>query len=132
MPVAADAEMRARRRVEGERVRDGAAVHCQMMGRRMVGCRGAGVEVEAAQVEDVVPAEGVDRVAEVVTGQGRVLDLERLPTGGEGDVAGAGRPERGEVKRTAFQRRAAGIGVAGAAELQRAMPDLDQRGAGAN
>jgi hypothetical protein len=79
-----------------------AAVNGQMVRRLVVSGGGAGVEVEAGQVEHVVLAEEIDRVGEVVSGQGGVLDLESLPAGLEGDRAVAGRCEGGEVERAGF------------------------------
>jgi hypothetical protein len=51
MSIAGDGEVRLLRRDQRERVGDAAAVHREMMARLVVGRRGTGVEVEAAQVE---------------------------------------------------------------------------------
>jgi hypothetical protein len=114
--------MRAERPVERQRVADGAAVYRQVMRRSMVDRRRAGVEVEASQVQDVAPAEGLDVIAEDVMRQGRILDLEGLLAGSEGDRAGACGSDRRQVERTGFEGRSTCIGIVGAAERQRVAP----------
>src|SRR5581483_1017891 len=73
-------------------------------------------------------AEEVDRIAEVMAGERRFLDLEhRLAA--EGDITTACRSYRREIECPGLQIRPTGVSIAGMTEAQTPGADLDQRGA---
>ena len=88
MPVARRAEVVAGRRHERELVGDVAAVHGKAIGRLVEGRGGACVELQPGEVDEVVPGESIDVVAEDVTRQRRILDFE---LGGPAKVTSWGR-----------------------------------------
>jgi len=91
MPVARRAEVVAGRRHERELVGDVAAVHGKAIGRVVEGRGGACVELQPGEVDEVVPGESIDVVAEDVARQRRILDFE-LGVPGESDVLGPSAP----------------------------------------
>ena len=115
--------------VQCQRVDDVSAVDSEVLAAGMVFGAGAGVELQPGQVDDIFPEAEADRVAEYVAGQRPILDLERSRSL-EQDEVGAGRADFGKVERAGFEEGAAGIGVAGVAEGQRAWADLGKDSAG--
>jgi hypothetical protein len=94
MSIVGDSEVRPFWRDQRESVRDGAAKNRQLISESIVACLGVVMKMEAAQVEGVMLAEEVNRVAEEVAGQCGVCDIKRC-LAVEGDRADAGGAEAG-------------------------------------
>src|SRR5262249_9446811 len=97
--------------IHDQRFEYAAARYRQYVTRSIVvrGC--ATRERKATQIDHVACAQGVNRVAELTAGKGRVLDAQRLAACTENDVAMAGGTRDRKIERSSLEKRVAVVRV---------------------